>query len=256
MKNLAGNDISIFLFQFVLQKNAISFVLNESIAEDMYPEIEEQLQPLTQACSETLARHRHLCHEKIIMDGNILVDNCFEVMLSPGLGKHFEEKVKQNLFNDAHEIANLLTEVMDRRTKELEQGAYPGPQPVIPKIQGSQSTNKGLEALGRKRQSLEGLPIFSSEITVLNRLKPDDLPQSVLARKSYDHRGHCYAFEHVTLGELGKIILVDVEGSTRMETEIHNGNSGVLPEKKRVLEEIISTLEQGLRNAIKTGSRD
>lgn len=52
MKNLAGNDCSIFLFRFVLRKNAISYVLNESIAEDMYPEIEEQIQPLVQACSE------------------------------------------------------------------------------------------------------------------------------------------------------------------------------------------------------------
>jgi hypothetical protein len=134
MKNLAGNSVSIFLFRFVLRKNAISFVLNESIAEDMYPEIDEQIQPLFQACGETLMRYKHLSQGDTIMDGNILLDGCFEVMLSKGLGSHFAEREKKNLFNDAHEIANLLMEVMDRRTKELEQGVYPGPQPVISKI--------------------------------------------------------------------------------------------------------------------------
>ncbi len=38
MKNLAGNDVSIFLFRFELQENALSFVLNETIAEDLYPD--------------------------------------------------------------------------------------------------------------------------------------------------------------------------------------------------------------------------
>jgi len=134
MKNLAGSDVSIFLFRFVIRKNAISFVLNESIAEDMYAEIEEQIQPLAKACGKTLMRYRNLCSEKTFMDGNILTDGCFEVMLSKGLGKHFVDSEKQILFNDAHEIANLLMKVMDRRTKEMEQGSYPGPQPVTNKI--------------------------------------------------------------------------------------------------------------------------
>ncbi len=252
MKNLAGNNVSIFLYRFVLRKNAISFVLNESIAEDLYPEIEEQIQPLIQACSETLMRHRHLCHEEIIMDGNILVDGCFEVMLSAGLGKHFAEREKQNLFNDAHEIANLLMEVMDRRTKELAQGAYPGPQSVIPKTQRTQSTNKGLEALGRKRQETEEFPWNAKEISDLNRLTPDDLPKGVLARRGYDHRGHCLAFEHKRLGDLGKIILIDIsEGETLMEAELSKENPEVLGEKQKVLEEIVSTVELGLRTIVK-----
>ncbi len=208
MKNLAGNDVSIFLFRFVLRNNGISFVLNESIAEDLYPDIEGQLKPLVQVCSETLMRHKHLCHDNTIMDGNILDDNCFEVMLSPGLGKHFAKKEKQNLFNDANEIANLLMEVMDRRTKEIDQGTYPGPRTVIPEIHRSQSTNKGLEALGIIRNPIEKSAPIGSKRAGLKRLTPDDLPEGVIARRGYDHRGHCYAFEHETLGELGKIILV------------------------------------------------
>lgn len=186
------------------------------------------------------------------MDGNILTKGCFEVMLSKGLGRHFVEGEKQNLFKDANEVARLLMEVMDRRTNELEQGTYPGPQPVINKIQRTESTNKGLEALGLKYDSLEALSVLDSEHTGLNRLKPDDLPQGVFARKGYDHRGHCYAFEHETLGDLGKIILIDMEGSTQIEAELYNGYSGVLPEKQRVLEEIVATVEQGLRNIVTT----
>ena len=100
----------------------------------MYPEVEKQMQPLALACSETLLRYKELCHTDTIMDGNILSDNCFEVMLSKGLGSHFAESEKQNLFDDAQKIANLLIEVMSKRTKEAELGIYPGPQPIIPKI--------------------------------------------------------------------------------------------------------------------------
>ena len=249
MKNLAGNNVSIFLFRFVLRNNGISFVLNETIAEDMYPGIDAQLQPLVQVCSETLLRYKHQCHEEVIMDGNILADNCFEVMLSPGLGKHFAVKEKQNLFNDANEIAHLLMEVMDRRTTEIKQGTYPGPQSVIPEIMRSHSTNPGLEALGKKHSELEDLPEFASQRASLKRLRPDDLPQGVIARRGYDHRGRCYAFEHDTLGDLGKIILIDLHGNTLLEAELHTGNSGVLPEKKQLFEEIIAIVEEGLRNA-------
>jgi len=252
MKNLAGNDVSIFLFRFVLRKNAISFVLNESIAEDMYPEIDEQMQPLVQACGETLMRYKGLCRGDTIMDGCILLDQCFEVMLSQGLGRHFDESEKQNLFSDAHEIANFLMEVMDRRTKEIEDGSYPGPQPVINKIQRTSSTNKGLEALGKKKPALDELPWLTGEMAGLNRLKPDDLPHGVLARKGYDHRGHCYTFEHETLGDLGKIILIDMEGSTQIEAELYNKNSEMLPEKKKVLEEITSAVAHSLRTIIKS----
>ena len=46
LKNLAGNDVSIFLFRFVLGGNGINFVLNKSIAADMYQDLDEKLKPL------------------------------------------------------------------------------------------------------------------------------------------------------------------------------------------------------------------
>ena len=44
LKNLAGNDVSIFLFRFDLSGDGIAFVLNEAIAADMYADVEERLQ--------------------------------------------------------------------------------------------------------------------------------------------------------------------------------------------------------------------
>ena len=122
MKNIAGNDVSIFLFRFELRGNAIDFVLNEAIAEDMYPDIDEKMKPLVHACCETLLRYRQLSVSNAIMDGNILVTGEFEVMLSKGLGQYFAHDEKMRLFQDAKNIADLLGEVMDRRTQELEKG--------------------------------------------------------------------------------------------------------------------------------------
>ena len=120
LKNIAGHDTSIFLYRFELLSNGIDFVLNEAIAEDMYPDIDEKMKPLVHTCCETLLRYRYLSLSNTIMDGNFLVTGEFEVMLSKGLGQHFAHKEKARLFQDAKKIADLLSEVMDRRTKERE----------------------------------------------------------------------------------------------------------------------------------------
>src|ERR1700757_2147745 len=118
VKNAAGNAVSLFLFRFEFSGNGINFVLNEAIAADMYPDVDEKLKPLAHACCETLLRYKHLSVSNIIMDGNILDTGAFEVMLSKGLGRHFADDEKQQLFQDAKSIADLLVEVMDRRTTE------------------------------------------------------------------------------------------------------------------------------------------
>lgn len=248
MKNLAGNEVSIFLFQFILQKSGIRFVLNESIAEDMYPEIDKQMQPLAQACGETLSRYRSFSHSEIIMDGNLLTDGCFEVMLSKGLGIHIPESEKQNLFNDAHAISELLMEVMDRRTLEQKDGTYPGPQKIINKILPMQAASKGMEALGEKQHLIDQL-IFgiSPSKPGTRRLKPDDLPNGVLAKRGYDHRGHCIAFEHISMGEIGKIVLVPIaENQMRIEAELTKGNQESLSMRHALLEEVFTIVSDGL----------
>ena len=44
----------------------------------------------------------------------------FEVMLSKGLGRHVAADEKQQLFQDAKTIADLLVAVMDRKTTGAE----------------------------------------------------------------------------------------------------------------------------------------
>lgn len=248
MKNLAGHNVSIFLFRFVPRQNAISFVLNEGIAEDLYPQTEAQLQPLVHACCETLSRYKELCHTSAIMDGNILWDGCFEVMLSPGLGKHFPEREKQNLFNDAHKISELLQDVMERRSKEIEEGSFPGPQTVIPQIGQTGLISEGFEALGKERHREAMFAREGSSRPGLKQLTPEDLPAGVVAIASYDHRGHCLAFNHKSLGQLGKIVFSPMGSETWMETELYTGNSQNLSEKKALLEEIVAVIEAGFTN--------
>jgi hypothetical protein len=147
LKNLAGHDVSIFLFRFELSSNGIDFVLNRGIAADMYPDLDEKLKPLVHACCETLLRYRHLSVSNTIMDGNILDTGEFEVMLSRGLGSHFAADEKQQLFQDAKTIADLLVEVMDRKTQELKDGEQQSP-PHRHAQQNPQKIKKGLKELG------------------------------------------------------------------------------------------------------------
>src|ERR1043166_2709400 len=211
-KNLAGNDVSIFLFRFELRGNGIDFVVNQAIAADMYQDVDEQLKPLAHACCETLLRYRHLSVSHTIMDGNILVTGEFEVMLSKGLGRHFAEDEKQQLFQDAKNIADLLVEVMDRKTQESKDGRHQSSSHTR-SSQRPKRIKKGLEELGEAKRlqaelqwMLEGKRLRPG----LKQLRLEDLPPGVTAARGYDHRGHCLIFEHNTLGELGKIVLIEI----------------------------------------------
>lgn len=213
LKNLAGNDLSIFLFQFILADNGINFVLNKSIAAEMYQDLDEKLKPFVQTCGETLLRYKHLSVSNTIMDGNILDTGEFEVMLSKGLGRHFAENEKQQLFQDAKNIADLLIEVMDRRTKEEKEGKQQSSSQKRSR-QSPKQIKKGLEELGKAKSlhaELQWLAEGKRLKPGLKRLRPEDLPHGVTASRGYDHRGHCLIYSHKTLGELGKIVLIKID---------------------------------------------
>ncbi len=249
MKNIAGNDVSIFLFRFEIRGNAIDFVLNEAIAEDMYPDIDERMKPLVHACCETLLRYRHLSVSNTIMDGNFLVTGEFEVMLSKGLGQHFAHDEKQRLFQDAKHIADLLGEVMDRGTQAEKNGIQRN-LPPIEHTPNPKKIKKGLEQLGKtkhqqaKRQWLaEGVPIRPG----LRQLRPEDLPPHVTASSGYDHRGLCYVFDHQTLGELGRIVMIKAgEQEMLMQADLYVGQetpeSAIVKKKTAIFEEVVATV--------------
>ncbi len=249
LKNLAGNDVSLFLFRFESRDNGITFVMNKAIAADMYQDLDEKLKPLAHACCETLLRHRHLSVSDTIMDGNILDTGEFEVMLSRGLGRHFAEEEKQLLFQDAKNIADILIAVMDRKTKEEKEGEPQSPSykrsPQIPK-----KVKKGLEELGhakRLKAELQWLAEGQQLRPGLKQLRPEDLPPGVIASRGYDHRGHCLLFEHNTLGELGKIVLIKLnEGRMLIQAELYKGQENVevplVQKKKKVFAKVVATV--------------
>jgi hypothetical protein len=249
LKNLAGNDVSIFLFRFDVHGNAIAFVLNQAIAADIYPDVDEQLKPLAHACCETLVRYKHLSVSTTIMDGNLLATGEFEVMLSKGLGRHIADTEKQQLFQDAKRIADLLIEVMDRRSKEEREGKQPSPSRTN-SSRRSKPIKKGLEELGEAKRlqaelqwMLEGQRVRPG----LKRMRPEDLPPGVKASRGYDHRGHCLIFQHETLGELGKIVLIKIrEGRMLIQAELYKAPDDMpaplVQKKKHVFEQIVTTV--------------
>ncbi len=249
LKNLAGNDVSIFLFRFVLADNGINFVLNKEIAAEMYQDLDEKLKPLVQACGETLLRYKHLSVSNTIMDGNILNTGEFEVMLSKGLGRHFAENEKQHLFQDAKNIADLLIEVMDRRTKEEKEGKQQSSSQKRSRRSPDQ-IKKGLEELGRAKSlhaELQWLAEGKRPRPGLKPLRPEDLPDDVTASRGYDHRGHCLIYFHKTLGELGKIVLIKIDdGHMLIQAELYQRQedlkSPLVKKKRDVFEKVVETV--------------
>ena len=249
LKNLGGNDVSIFLFRFELISNGMNFVLNKAIAADMYQDVDEKIKPLAHACCETLLRYKHLSVSNTIMDGNILDSGEFEVMLSKGLGSYFPDDEKQQLFQDAKTIADLLVEVMDRRTKEEKEGKQQIPHHK-PSPQNPQQIKKGPEDLGQEKRLLEELLWFLEGQRIRpgsRQLRPEDLPPGVKASRGYDHRGHCVIFEHETLGELGKIVLINMpQRGMLIQAELYKGQENedapLVRKKKQVFEKIVTTV--------------
>jgi hypothetical protein len=249
LKNIAGNDVSIFLFRFELCGNGIDFVLNEAIAADMYQDVDDKLKPLVHACCETLLRYRHSSVSNTMMDGSFLASGEFEVMLSKGLGRHFAQGEKERLFQDAKNISDLLAAVMDRRTQELKSGKQRNPsrteQPPSPR-----KIKKGLEELGKTKHQqakTQWLADGGQLRPGLRQLRPEDLPPDVTASSGYDHRGHCYVFEHKKFGELGRIVFIKVrEQEMLMQAEIHEGRekqeSTITKKKKEVFEKVVATI--------------
>ena len=252
LKNIAGNDVSIFLFRFELRGNGIDFVLNETIAADMYPDVDEELKPLVHACCETLLRYKHLSVSNTIMDGNLLRSGGFEVMLSEGLGRHFAQEEKQRLFQDAKNISDLLAAVMGRRTQELQKGK----QPLAPPIEhppNPTKIKKGLEKLGKTKHlqaQMQWLAEGKQLRPGLKQLRPEDLPPDVTASTGYDHRGHCYIFEHKKWGELGRIVLIQVRAKEMLlQAELCKGRekqeSATAKKKRAIFEKVVATVNAG-----------
>lgn len=248
LKNLAGNPVSIFLCRFDLKgSNGIDFVLNEEIHKDMYPDLESKLRPLVRAIGETLLRYRHLCKGNTIMDLNILTTGEAEVMLSPGMGKYFDPKEKDNLFEDTKLINNILGEVMSRRTLEEKQGK---PTPKMERNSPERIDFEPLEQLGNlKAMEYQLQDPFYQPRAGLKQMRQDDLPKGVTPKRGYDHRGHCLEFHHERYGYLGKIVLIGLSGEeTLIQADLNVAQGSPFPKKrKEMFEKVVAVANQCLQ---------
>lgn len=251
LKNLAGHDAAIFLFRFDLTGAGICFVLNKEIAADMYAEVDEKLQALVQACGEALLRYKRWSAGDTIMDGHILNDGQFEVMLSPGLGKYIPGPEKAQLFQDANKVADLLIAVMDRRTAEEKAGKQTKPFRK-PAVSDPAQVKRGQARLGQAKHlqaKLQSVAEGKWARPGRKQLRPEDLPSGVTAAAGYDHRGHCVTFEHDTLGELGRIVVSDLpDKETLIQSEFCLGkdapDSPRVKEKQRLFGEVVAIVHQ------------
>jgi len=142
---------------------------------------------------------------------------------------------------------------MDRRTQELKKGKQPLPPP-IEHPPNPRKIKKGLEKLGKTQHlqaKLQWLAEGRQLRLGLRRLRPEDLPPDVTASSGYDHRGHCYSFEHKKLGELGRIVLIQVrEQKMMMQAELYQGQekqeSTTAKKKKEIFEKVVATVNARL----------
>ena len=117
-------------------------------------------------------------------------------------------------------------------------------------LKDSQTIKRGLEKLGRAKRLQAELQWMAEGQQVrpgLRQLRPEDLPPGVTASRGYDHRGQCYNFEHKTLGELGRIVMVKIRDEQMlMQAEIYKGQedlkSPLVQKKKKVFEKVVRTI--------------
>ncbi len=248
--NIAGKEIALFLFRFdLVGSKGVDIVLNVEIYHDMYADIDQRMKPLIHACSETLLRYRKHYNSTTIMDGTIHFDGMFEVVLSKGLRAIIDPKEQEQLFEDARRISDLLKELMIRRTKE-ERGELP-PLDFMDEPASDDEVKQGLEQLGhvkraeQERQFLEeGAPPLRPG---LRQLRPDDLPKGVTASVGYDHRGPCYEFDHMSVGKLGRVIVIP-QGNQQslLQAEIYYGtdfpNTPTSKKREKLLNQVVEAI--------------
>ncbi|SHN93733.1 hypothetical protein BHECKSOX_931, partial [Bathymodiolus heckerae thiotrophic gill symbiont] len=109
---------------------------------------------------------------------------------------------------------------------------------------------KWLEKLGKTKHLQAKLQWLAEGVQLRSRLRQlrlEDLPPDVTASRGYDHRGFCYIFEHKKLGDLGRIVLIQVrEQEMLMQAELYKEQekqkSTIAKKKKEIFDKVITTI--------------
>ena len=131
----------------------------------------------------------------------------------------------------------------------MKKGKQPNPSP-IEHMQSPGEIKRGLEKLGKERhlrQKSQWLAEGAQLRPGLRQLHPEDLPPDVTASSGYDHRGHCYIFEHKKLGELGRIVLIKIrEQEMLMQAELYKVQKkqgpSIVKKKMELFEKVVAAV--------------
>lgn len=82
----------------------------------------------------------------------------------------------------------------------------------------------------------------------LKRMKPEDLPEGVIAILGEDYRGRCYLFEHNIFGPIGRLIIMEVDDNRScLNYELFMGDNEIGSHpyhiRKEIFQEIIDSVE-------------
>jgi len=99
-----------------------------------------------------------------------------------------------------------------------------------------------LRSAGMER--LEALPLPQ-------QMHPSDLPAGVQARGGVHPAGRCVIFDHVTLGELGRVIVVAMgPDEIRLDAEVFAGDPATRKHLGQLLRQVVERLDQGIHHGL------
>jgi len=83
------------------------------------------------------------------------------------------------------------------------------------------------------------------------QMQPSDLPAGVQARGGAHPAGRCVIFDHVTLGELGRVIVVTTgPDEIRLDAEVCAGDSATRERRGQLLRQVMERLDQGIHHGL------
>ncbi len=83
------------------------------------------------------------------------------------------------------------------------------------------------------------------------QMHPSDLPAGVQARDGVHPAGRCIIFDHVMLGELGRVIVAaSSPDEIRLDAEVFAGNSATRERRGQLLRQVVERLDRGIHHGL------
>lgn len=107
----------IFLYQFDVKENGIHFVLNEQLADDIFPQYDVLLRPLVMSLAETLQLYYSVSRNSTLLTSHIRDNGEIGVVLNQELEHCIDGYTKDYMIlKNGKRIADILIEVKKAHT--------------------------------------------------------------------------------------------------------------------------------------------